>query len=697
MAIDLQTVHDLKESYSEEYAQRHSDYRRLREVYQGRWWQEAEKEAQGRSITSIFRDLGRANRASLPPIRVARPIVWKICVKYQTFLSPVPMVSYYIDPPETREARAEMTAKERYTLGVWRAGQMSQRFREIAWYQPLMGDSFIGCFPDTKSKLPRPILRDPQTAYPIKGFGGDMNSGHIFHWKERASVLRATFPEYRAASERAQLGRQRSKNAAADPLDDVYEYSDGQEFARWAGETKVSGIEHGYGFDIFQHSKFIEVPGETFGHSAVEQIVNMNEIDNMIYSLLFQAVLENVFPTIVLTDPSKAPEEMLKGAGSVVTLNPGGKYEEFSPSVNALPAQLGYLANNEQSMMEAAGMPSVNFGQSPASSIVTGAAVDQLQGAATGSTIEMVQSSLGLVMSRWNEMAVHIQREMWPDDKVAMNYVTPVTAFDLVGKQGAVTVKGSDLKGGTANEIVFSPAMNQHDKLVMWLQAKGGGLVSDQYIRKQIGIPDSEAMEEEILQETLTRAVLGGITQQLTDPAQLQQVEQQGIGIIEGRRAHVPGVTPPGASSGGPAPGPGGMPPAGGQSGQPGPSGGGGVPQSVALQQGGQGLVSSPPLQLPPGSPVPGGGAPSGPPDLSQAGAQPATVNTVLQALAGIQLAGQAWLVGEIAAKGQTDGAVDVAVTDPADRETIATAAPQFQFRFMVVKGTPQEQSVPLG
>src|ERR1017187_8970293 len=126
MAIDLETVRELKTSYQDKYALTHEKFKRLREVYQGKWWELAARESEARSITSIFRDLGKANRASLPPIRVARPIVWQICVKYQTFLAPTPMVSYYIDPPETAQSRDEMTTKERYTLGVWRAGMMSQ-------------------------------------------------------------------------------------------------------------------------------------------------------------------------------------------------------------------------------------------------------------------------------------------------------------------------------------------------------------------------------------------------------------------------------------------------------------------------------------------------------------------------------------------------------------------------------------------
>lgn len=704
MAIDLQAVRDLRASYSDQYEEMHVTFRNLRDVWHSRFWSLAERESQDRSITSIFRDLGRANRASLPPIRIVRPIIWQICVKYQTFLSPVPQVNYYMDAPESQERRHEMTTKERYTLGVWRAGMMAKRFREIAWYQPLMGDTFIGCYPDPARKIPVPILRDPEHAYPLKGFGGEVDSGHIFAWKERESTLRRAFKDYVPQADTAlgkrgylpSLGSRRGRET--DPQIEVIEYSDEQEFARWAGTKKVAGVEHNFGFDIFEHAKFIEIPGETWGCGAVEQIVNLNEADNMIYSLLFQAVLENVFPTIVLTDPAKAPEELMKGPGSVIPLNPGGKFDIIAPPVAALPAQLGYLAQNKSSMMEAAGVSPADFGTSPASSIVTGAAINELQ-AGTGSTVEMVQSSLGFAMSRWNEKAVHIQRKLWPDHEITLNYMSPLTVADLRPSQGVVTVKGSELKGGTANEIVFNPAMNMHDKLVMWLQAKGGGLVSDQHILKQLGIPDPEAMQEEIFGEELTRAVLANLVQTLSSPdAQgVKESETQAFAFIEG--TGVPGVTKPGLPRGQG----GGMLPSLGQGGPPGGSAQSpGGPPNAGPQLGGQGLAQAKPLQLPPGAPVPATSeaAQSMPPGGGQnpldqlAPKQPATLNTVVRALSQGTYAGRVWLVGEIVARGQTAGQVEVAVTDPADRQTVSGTAPQFDYIFHVVQGEPREQAV---
>lgn len=704
MAIDLQTVKDLKNSLDDEYGETHRKFKKLRDVYHGRYWEMAEQEAEARSITSIFRDIGRSNRQSMPPIRIVRNIIHEVAVKYQTYLSPVPMVNYYTDAPESDKRRQEMAIKERYTYGIWRAGAMSKVLNNVAWYQPLMGDAFIGIFPDTDRCIPVPVLRSPEHAFPLKGFGGAESTGHIFHWKERMSSVKRAFPEH-ADKIQASLGRT-TQGRGSDPMVEIYEYSDQKEFARWVGAVKVNGVEHDFGFDLFAHAKFIDIPGEVFGHSAVEQAVQLNEADNMIYSLLFQAMIENIFPTIVLTDPAKAPEEIMKGPGSIIPLNPGGKFDVIAPPVQAVQTQLAYLASNKQAIQEATGMPGVNFGQSPATSIVTGAAVNALQGAGTGSTVEMVQGGLGLVMSQWCEKAIYMQQKMWPDDRITLNYVSPLTRAGGKAESGTMHMKGSDLKGGTANEIVWSPAMDVHDKLVMWLQAKGAGLVSDSYILKQIGIADPAAMQEEMFDEELDRAMLGFLVSQLAQPTPetISAAEEQAVAFLEGSNApiHVPGVTSPGvpmggAPSGGGAPQPGGSAPSGGA----GPGGGLPGPAGVGPFAGGTGTVKAPPLPLPPGAPTPEGAAPVGPPGQQAPPALeppqakgPVTVNAVVRALTGGGYAGRVWLVGEIAVKGQTEGAVDVAVTDPADREAVAAQAPQFQFRFHVVDGEPAETAV---
>jgi hypothetical protein len=693
LAVDLQQVRTLVDAYQDEYTIRHEAFRALRRYWHGDYWRLATEANGQRSIQSIFRDLGKNAQAAFPDIKLVHNVVQEVCVKYQTFLAPTPMINMYVDPPESDTRKQQATLKERYLYGIWRSGKMARVLRrDVGWYLPLMGDVFMGCFPDFDRSHPVPIIRSPEFAFPISSFGGDHDDAILFHWKERDSTLARTFPNYTRVADQARsrvsfAGKLTGRSKPSDPLVDIFEYSDDQEFSRFAGNQKINGVEHGFGFNIFEHLKFIEVPGEVWGHGAVEQAINLNEMGNALYSLLFQAVLENVFPTLVLIDPAKAPEEIMRGPGSVIPINQGGGVEWLHPPVQALASQIGFLGQNTATIKEAGGMPGVNFGESPASSIVTGAAISELQGAGTGSTVEMVQSGIGLGLTEWNQKAIYMQQTLFRDEKVTLHAAIPSSAMDMQGRRGSVQVKGSQLIGSGNNEVVFSPAMNQHEKLVMWLQAKGGGLVSDRFIRNQIGVPDSEAMDEEILGEQLQQGVMQFLLSQLSDPSQAQQIEDQGIAYVEGTKPQHAPPTPhpllsvPGGPTAGGAPG---GPPGGGSPGGP----------PIATEPGG-GQFMSPALQLPPGSPAPQSGAPPTAAPAPGANA-PATggvsVDQALAAFQGVQLQGRAWLVGEIVAKGSTDGPVEIAVNNPDDQAALKQAA-QFPVVFHRVSGQPQEQS----
>jgi hypothetical protein len=72
----------------------------------------------------------------------------------------------------------------------------------------------------------------------------------------------------------------------------------------------------------------------------------------------------------------------------------------------------------------------------------------------------------------------------------------------------SMNIKGSQLVGSTRNEVVFMPYLDMHTKVVIGLQLAGAGLVSKKWQRENVGIPDSEAMDEEIVLETIQDAAL---------------------------------------------------------------------------------------------------------------------------------------------------------------------------------------------
>ena len=657
MAITYEQALELKEELEPRHMERHQAHERLRQVWHGRYWDDADQAKGG--IAGIFRDLTKRSSVG-PDIKLVRNLVFDVCVKYQTYLSSLPMIRTFVDlpgPTASRKAmlkrRAEATLKERVLYGTWAEANMNGALNEIAWFGPLMGDSFLGIWPDFDNKCVKALVRSPEHAYPIANWDGRSLRAVLFSWKITEREARRAFKGFVPKPKPKRRGQH------VDETVEILEYSDSYCFMRWADGQLVNGVEHKLGFNLFEQVPFIRVPGEPWNHGAVEQSVGLVEAGNALYSLMMQAMLENVFPRMVLEDPMKFSEQIDTGPGAVIPVNAGGKAYYLQPPSNALAAGAGLLAENERAIKQDTSMPDASFGQFDAS-IITGKAISQLQGAGTGALVEMVQGSeLGVQLVKWNEKALTIYQRMFEDDKILLHGLRPDSYMDINPKAFSLEFKGGDIKGSPRNEVVFSPAVGMHEKLIISLQAQGAGLTSKKHGREQIGIPDSDAMEEEIFNEQIDAAVLGAIVQSLTDPSYegAEAANAQASNYLAAKPSQTPPMSPP-------------------QLAAPAPSGGAAA-------------MPAPPTGLPPsGGPVEAPAAP---------GAGAGNIITLDQAMAsllalqGVQ--GKLFLVGEIVERGETDDTVEVAVTEPADRQTVK-AGVEFPIAFQVVNGEPAEEYV---
>lgn len=668
---------------------RHFELKALRRYWEGNYWGAGENDrSMVSSVVELFRDL-KGNRSEIgPDLKLVHNLLQEVCVKYQTFLSPVPMARTFVDPPYSDLRREQATRKLRIIYGTWGANVMPVRMAEIGWFLPLMGDCFPMIWPDFDRKIPRLIVRSPEHAHPVHAWDGSLDQ-IVFRREETERTLMRQFPQYRPQTDTRRFPAFRAKpSSEGERRVEVIEYSDMNEYSMWAGTQQLKHIQHGFGFNLFGQMSFIHVPGSPFNHGAVEQIVSLVEMGNALHSLMFQATLENVFPMMVIENPAAAPEEIVRGAGAVVPVNAGGKVYYETPPVQALPVQMAFLKDNADKVLEAAGMPRVNFGQSPTTSIATGSAINELQGAGTGSTVEMVQGvGIGPELVKWNEKAFEIYRTLFKNDTIGLMGTERKSVVDLNSREFSITFKGKDIVGSTRNDVVFSPHMDDHEKLVMGLQGLGGGIFSKKHVREQLGIADNDAMVEEILSEQLEDGVLQAIVaklQQDPSPDNAQQLEKQVVSVIDGVPLPTVAGAPHPLLGAGPPAGPAGPPTPGGAPGGQSPFG--------PLPGGGQ--TQAPPLALPPGSPLPQ--APGTPaPGAAPVAGGPITVQDALAAFSQVPLQGKAWLVGEIAAKGQTNDVVEIAVTVKADELSLKNAA-QFQMLFHVVSGQPAEKAVPI-
>lgn len=658
MAKSYEEIIKLKEPLEDDYRDRHEAQVKLRKFWHGKYWEGMDDSGDG--VSSVFRDLTARNTDVGPDIKLVYNVLKDVCVKFQTFLSPLPMIRMYVEPPASPTRKNQATLKERYLYGQWAENRMSKVLSDKCWYLPLMGDAFLGIFPDFNRNVCRTILRGPEHAYPIPSFDMEGLDAIIFCWKARESAVKRAFPDYVPQGDnkrgRYSFTYRGRKAASSDPEVEIIEYSDRNEFHRFAGTQQLNGVEHDLGFNLFEHVKFINVPGEVWGHGAVEQAVNLVEMGNAYLSLMMQSAIENVFPTMVIVDPMKAPEQIERGTGAVIPVNAGGKVEYLTPPSGSLLANAQWAQEIERMVQTDTSMPDVNFGHFQAS-IVTGKAINELQGAGSGSLVEMVQGvSIGAALTSWNEKAIQIGRTMFKDDVIYLFGAETPSIAEVNPRHFSFKMKGSQLVGSTRNEVVFMPYLDMHSKVVMGLQMAGAGLVSRQWQREQVGIPDSQAMDEEMTSEAIQEAVLQHLLGAITDPSMAGQTEEQAFSYIEGHEPPILNVTgPPTNAAPGPPPPPGGELPSG-------PPGGG-----TTL-------------------PVPGGGQP---PPGAPAGQQGVSLEVALQAFGQLQgLQGRVFLVGEIVAQGSTANEVEVAINNRVDRELLKVP---FPIIVRVVESEPSE------
>lgn len=653
------------------YQERHTEHRKLRRFWHGHHWEIAD-EGSDNAIARLFADFRGRRKESGPDIRLVHNLVQEVHVKYMTYLSPLPMIRVPADT-ESIHGRAQATKRERYLYGCWGENEMSMVLNRMAWYLPLMGDCFLGIWPDLTRNMPRVIVRSPERAFPVQNSEGQLGMV-LFSWEIPQSVAKRDYPKWSPRLAPTKKG----KGSSADPNVEVLEYSDGKEYAMWIDGTKVKGVVHNYGFNLFEQVGFINVPDEPWNHGAVEQAVNLNLAEDLLRSILFDSVMQNVYPTLVLEDPYKFPETIEAGTGGVLAVNPGGKAYYMNPPTQALPAQMGILQDNERILKQATSMPDVNFGNVNAS-IITGKAINELQGAGTGSLVEMAQGvGIGTALAKWNAKAIVLAQRAFKDERMYLEGHYLESTFDLNPRSFAFKAKGSEIVGSPRNEVVFAPHLNQHEKLVMGLQALGGGLVSKQHVREQIGIPDSQAMEDQIMGERITEGVLAAIEQSLiaagATPEAALSAEDQALAYTQGQTNFAPGA--------GPAP----ALPA-----QAGPPAQGGFPVGP-LAPGAEGQAFAPALALPPGSPVPN---PS-PQVTTQPGITPGSIplDEAVAAFQGLRnIAGRVFLIGEIVQTGSAADDIEVGLTNPADRQPITDQLPQYAglLNFVPVEDEPGE------
>src|SRR5689334_1563346 len=141
MAKSLDDILEIKQNLEPQYQARHAMLKALRQYWWGRYWDQGGGSL-GKSVSAAFMDMKSSQSDVGPDIKLVHNVVQKICLKYQSFLTPLPQIHVYVDPPSTETRKAQALRKQRYLYGTWAAGRMDKRFNNMGWYLPLMGSCY---------------------------------------------------------------------------------------------------------------------------------------------------------------------------------------------------------------------------------------------------------------------------------------------------------------------------------------------------------------------------------------------------------------------------------------------------------------------------------------------------------------------------------------------------------------------------
>ena len=99
MAITYEAVKRLHEELEDSFRNRHEEHRKLRDFYHGRYWKNMDSQAHG--IATIFRDYTSEKSDIGPDLKIVRNLIFDVCVKYQSYLSQLPMIKTFVLFPAT--------------------------------------------------------------------------------------------------------------------------------------------------------------------------------------------------------------------------------------------------------------------------------------------------------------------------------------------------------------------------------------------------------------------------------------------------------------------------------------------------------------------------------------------------------------------------------------------------------------------
>ena len=644
---------------------------------------------------------------------------------HRTLLNRLPQISVPSEVMGEEKADAAAEKREKAHYVVWDKAKMTRKHGEASFNLSLYNNTVWFVRWEPELDMPSIYVRQPGTCYPMFKRGGDALAYCIFRWEEDADALRENYPE--AAS---LFGKEEAhttnKLEVMEYVDaDSYGVVIGSKFKSLTSEKVPKDTKLNFCPVVINPASF--VPNDMFPPGPVHQLVSVNDYVNRFQTKWGDALELVMWPSNILQGEGSDNVVWNPAPGAINRLPEGVNFAQVPPP--SLPTEVFvHIERMEQLMRRISGVSETAYGESPGS-IVTGKAIGRLQGVMTGMAAE-TQANLAMSLQEVNQMCFRMWELYRPAKQYRLRSSAPGTSLSAPGRDknpfSIDFTPEQDIGGLYDNTLYYSAFGSDFGTgMQMAMQMVSAEIASPQWVMDQVpGIGDSSGMMKEIEENKRRRMELETDLQTQAQlkimAAQSQMQQQQMQQQAQAQGGGVPGEPPaPGMASGAP--------------GDVAVEGTPGLQNTVVMPSGRpQVMGSGQPFTGEENFPLPfeqvnpyaegleaikvaqGGapaGAPAGPSAPSGLPGRPAvTVDEIMQALSAAtnrkgekaagKFKGQVYLVGEIAARGQTSGKIEFALTVKSDQQIIVTALPQYasegKLVFRVVTEIPEE-AIPVG
>jgi len=499
------------------------------------------------------------------PLKVNRIAV--VVRNYKNLLSQPPEIEVPArrddDGAVTKDSEKHADKIEKLLYATWGANHMEIELQGIVHYTSGLGSCPIKVWPNLDKKLMEYNLIRPWAFYPMTKGNDFRDYRYVCVETPMSGEELLSEDKYRIAMETFNPGLLSDGTIDPDRMYMIVEHSRKDWLALIVGEMysednqigdeakdrpplaqfgpqTIYRIKNILGFIPYLNIPGNYIPHQAMGESDVWQSVGLNLYVNDMLETQADILAFTGNPILVVTGSNVAPSAIPNYPGAAMSFPEQGARAQFLTPPDISGTYLQQIQASMRFIEDQVGQPETLQGRVQPS-VESGAAITALLGG-VAATVSTKQRVFKVFFEKLNSMTLQGYEKVFRDTE--LNLQGSVGLFS--GDYFAVKMKGKDIDGWTANEVIYREGMQDFgSRLVNTLQMLGAKLISRRTAMKQVGVRSPLEEEALIRAERVEDALLEASSR----PQGPNDAQRDRQGLTRGRVPGQGGGPPAGAPS----------------------------------------------------------------------------------------------------------------------------------------------------